>query len=65
MTTLVRPLVESDLDEADRIMRLAFGTFIGLGDPMAMWGDAGYAQSRWRSDDHGLKSLARMKVGLP
>jgi GNAT superfamily N-acetyltransferase len=50
VTTLVRPLVESDLDEADRIMRLAFGTFIGLGDPMAMWGDAGYAQSRWRSD---------------
>jgi len=28
-----RPLGESDLPEADRIMRLAFGTFLGLPDP--------------------------------
>ena len=53
MTIHVRPLVENDLDEADRIMRLAFGTFIGLGDPMAMWDDADYAHSRWRSDPAG------------
>lgn len=53
MTIHVRPLVESDLDEADRISRLAFGTFIGLKDPMTMWGDAGYAHSRWRSDPDG------------
>jgi len=53
MTIRVRPLVESDLDEADRIMRLAFGTFMGLPDPMAMWGDGGYAHSRWRSDPEG------------
>ncbi|MGH7913202.1 MAG: GNAT family N-acetyltransferase [Candidatus Binataceae bacterium] len=53
MTILIRPLIESDLDEADRIMRLAFGTFIGLEDPMAMWGDGEYAHSRWRSDLEG------------
>lgn len=53
MTILVRPLVESDLDEADRIMRLAFGTFIGLKDPAAMWDDADYTHSRWRSDPAG------------
>jgi GNAT superfamily N-acetyltransferase len=53
MTILVRPLVESDLDEADRIGRLAFGTFLGLKDPMAMWGDGDYAHSRWRSDPEG------------
>ncbi len=53
MTIRVRPLVESDLDEADRIMRLAFGTFMGLPDPMAMWGDGDYARSRWRSDPEG------------
>lgn len=53
MAIHVRPLVESDLDEADRIMRLAFGTFIGLRDPMAMWDDADYAHSRWRSDPAG------------
>lgn len=50
MNLVVRPLMEGELDEADRIMRLAFGTFIGLKDPMAIWGDAGYAHSRWRSD---------------
>lgn len=53
MNILVRPLVESDLDEADRIMRLAFGTFIGLRDPMTMWGDADYAHSRWRAYPEG------------
>jgi hypothetical protein len=30
----VRPMAEADLDEADRIMRLAFGTFLRLPDPM-------------------------------
>jgi GNAT superfamily N-acetyltransferase len=53
MTILVRPLVESDLDEADRIMRLAFGTFLGLKDPTAMWDDADYTHSRWHSDPAG------------
>jgi GNAT superfamily N-acetyltransferase len=53
MTILVRPLVESDLDEADHLSRLAFGTFLGLKDPLAMWGDADYAHSRWRSDPEG------------
>ena len=53
MNILVRPLVESDLDEADRIMRVAFGTFLGLKDPTAMWDDADYTHSRWRSDPAG------------
>lgn len=26
----IRPLQEADLDAADRVMRLAFGTFLGL-----------------------------------
>ena len=26
----VRPLIESELGDADRIMRIAFGTFFGL-----------------------------------
>lgn len=29
---VVRPLEEDDLPEADRTMRLAFGTFLGLPD---------------------------------
>ena len=32
----VRPLREHDLDDADRTMRLAFGTFLGLPDPLAL-----------------------------
>lgn len=45
----VRPLSERDLDEADRIFRLAFGTFIGLPDPMQFAGDADFIRTRWRS----------------
>jgi len=46
----VRPLREVDLPAADRVMRLAFGTFIGLPDPLAFMGDADYVQTRWRAD---------------
>jgi GNAT superfamily N-acetyltransferase len=41
---------ESDLQEADRIMRLAFGTFLGLPDPMSFAGDADYVRTRYRTD---------------
>lgn len=50
MTVTVRPLREGDLAEADRIFRLAFGTFIGLPNPMDFAGDADYVASRWRTD---------------
>ena len=46
----VRPLEESDLPEADRIMRQAFGTFLGLPDPMAFMGDADYVRTRWAAE---------------
>ena len=46
----VRPLEEGDLDEADRIIRLAFGTFLGLPDPAAFMGDADYVRSRWAAE---------------
>jgi len=45
----IRPLAENDLADADRIMRVAFGTFIGLPDPAKFMGDAAYVQSRWRA----------------
>jgi hypothetical protein len=45
----VRPLREDDLPEADRVMRLAFGTFIGLPDPSTFMGDADYVRTRWRA----------------
>ena len=46
----VRPLEERDLPAADHIMRLAFGTFIGLPEPTAFMGDADYVRTRWRAD---------------
>ena len=48
--TTIRPLLEEELDEADRILRLAFGTFLGLPDPTLFMGDAGYVKTRWRAD---------------
>jgi len=47
---IVRPLTERDLDAADRIMRLAFGTFTGLPDPAAAMGDTDYVRTRWRAN---------------
>src|SRR4028119_743708 len=44
---VVRPLEEADLPEADRTMRLAFGTFLGLPDPSGFLGDAAYVGTRW------------------
>jgi GNAT superfamily N-acetyltransferase len=47
---IIRPLVESDLAMADRIVRLAFGTFLGLPDPIQFMGDAEFARTRWKAD---------------
>lgn len=49
-TVAIRPLREADLDAADRVMRLAFGTFLGMADPMQFMGDANYVHTRWRAD---------------
>lgn len=46
----IGPLAERDLASADRIMRLAFGTFIGLADPMTFMGDGDYVRTRWRAN---------------
>ena len=47
---VVRPLERRDLAAADRVVRLAFGTFIGLADPMTFLGDADYVRARWIAD---------------
>ncbi|HZR82368.1 MAG TPA: GNAT family N-acetyltransferase [Candidatus Binatia bacterium] len=43
-------LTERDLPAADRIFRLAFGTFVGLPDPLSFAGDTDYVRTRWRAD---------------
>ncbi len=43
----VRQLNERDLTDADRVFRVAFGTFIGVPDPARFGGDADYIRTRW------------------
>ena len=50
MEISIRPLQESDLPEADRIYRLAFGTFLNVPDPITFFGDADYVRSRFLAD---------------
>jgi GNAT superfamily N-acetyltransferase len=47
---IVRPLTENDIPTADRICRLAFGTVIGLHDPMQFFGDRDPIRTRFRAD---------------
>lgn len=53
MSIVVRPLRATDLDDADRIFRLAFGTFVGLPDPLAFAGDSDWVRTRFRTDPDG------------
>lgn len=50
MEITIRRMQEADLDAADRIVRVAFGTFLGLPDPTAMFGDADYVRTRFETD---------------
>ncbi len=50
MDIVIRSVRESDVAEADRIFRTAFGTFLGLPDPLAFAGDSDYVRTRWRLD---------------
>ncbi|WP_167534742.1 GNAT family N-acetyltransferase [Streptomyces tendae] len=43
----VRPLEESDLDRADEICRMAFGTFLGVREPFET---VDYVHTRWAAD---------------
>lgn len=53
MTTVVRALTAADLPEADRIFRVAFGTFLGLPDPTRFAGDTDFVRARWRIAPEG------------
>jgi GNAT superfamily N-acetyltransferase len=41
---------ESDLGEVDRVLRLAFGTFLEMPDPSTFMADTAYAATRWHAD---------------
>jgi GNAT superfamily N-acetyltransferase len=46
----IRALRQEDLAAADRIVRLAFGTFLNMPDPLKFMGDADYVRTRWQAD---------------
>lgn len=48
----VRPLTEADLADADRVFRVAFGTFLGAANPERFFGDADFVRTRWRAGNH-------------
>lgn len=50
----IRPLPTEDVVEADRIMRLAFGTFLGLADPLAFMSDGECVRTRWAADPQAV-----------
>jgi GNAT superfamily N-acetyltransferase len=52
-TIRIRPLQESDLPTADHILRLAFGTFVGLADPMTFFGDTDPVRTRFLANPSG------------
>src|ERR1700735_327351 len=57
----VGPLKKSDREEADRILRLAFGTFLGVPNPLDFMGDRHFLTPRWRSSH--VKVLAARDAG--
>lgn len=48
----VRPMIEADLDRADEIFRVAFGTFLGVPEPRTTFGTADYVRTRWTAEPH-------------
>jgi GNAT superfamily N-acetyltransferase len=57
----VGPLKGSELEEADRIVRLAFGTFLGLPNPLEFMGDRSFMTPRWRASH--VKVIAARQGG--
>src|SRR5579859_830772 len=56
-------LKQSELEESGRIVRLAFGTFLGLPNPLDFMGDRDLMASRWHSTH--VKVLAEPDGGRP
>jgi RimJ/RimL family protein N-acetyltransferase len=50
LNVTIRPLRQGELSTADRIFRLAFGTFLGLPNPETFWADTDYLGPRWKAD---------------
>jgi len=47
---IIRSAMETDLPTADRIIRVAFGTAVGVPEPELFFGDADLVQNRWKAE---------------
>ncbi len=61
MTITVAPLTAAQVEPAEAIFRLAFGTFLGLDDPLSFSGDCAYTRTRRLTDPQG--ALAALRDG--
>jgi predicted N-acetyltransferase YhbS len=50
MSVIIRPLTEADLPGARRIVRTAFGTFLGAPDPENFWADRDLVSGRFAAE---------------
>ena len=50
MVTTLRKLQAGDLEDAERVFKLAFGAHYGLAGPAEAFGDAAYVKHRFRSE---------------
>jgi predicted N-acetyltransferase YhbS len=50
LSAIIRPLTEGDLPAARRILRTAFGTFLGAPDPENFWADLDYVYGRFAAE---------------
>ncbi len=55
----IRPLTEADLADADRVFRVAFGTFLRVPDPRRFFGDAEFVRTRWHADPDAAFAAVR------
>ena len=63
MEIRIRQLRRDEVPDADRIIRLAFGTFLGLPDPTQTFGDSDFAYTRYEtSPDAALAAEADGKL---
>jgi GNAT superfamily N-acetyltransferase len=56
---VIRPLTEADLADADRVFRVAFGTFLGAPDPRRFFGDAEMVRTRWHAANDAAFAAVR------
>jgi hypothetical protein len=62
MCAIIRPLTEADLRAALRIVRTAFGTFVGAPDPENFWADLDCVYGRFAAE-HVVGFAAKNEPG--